>query len=190
MRSTIAIIEPEYLVAAGLQQCLEAMLPSAEVVIYQTVELCMADIERKDGKRPFFVHFFVNAVLLQQHADYFRSLTQITIALVRGNLHVAGFPNLDVSGTREQVFASLLNLHNNTHQHKTDETLSQRETDVLRCVAKGMINKEIAEALCISVNTVITHRQHITVKTHLHSVAALTMYALMNNLVSFEEINL
>ena len=64
-----------------------------------------------------------------------------------------------------------------------DNTLSAREREILVCVAKGMINKEIADALNISIHTVITHRKNITRKTGIKTVAGLTVYALLNNLL-------
>ena len=61
--------------------------------------------------------------------------------------------------------------------------LSAREKDILICVAKGLINKEIADLYNISIHTVITHRRNITRKTGIKTVAGLTVYALLNNLI-------
>lgn len=69
------------------------------------------------------------------------------------------------------------------------EELSQREKEILVCVAKGMLNKEIADQFNISIYTVITHRKNITRKTGIKTVAGLTVYALLNNMIdlnSFE----
>jgi len=69
------------------------------------------------------------------------------------------------------------------------EELSSREKEILVCVAKGMLNKEIADLYSISIYTVITHRKNITRKTGIKTVAGLTVYALLNNLIdvnSFE----
>ena len=66
--------------------------------------------------------------------------------------------------------------------------LTKRETDVLVLVAKGLMSKEIADRLHISVHTVISHRKNITRKTNIKSVAGLAMYALMNNLVEEDSI--
>ncbi len=63
------------------------------------------------------------------------------------------------------------------------EELSQREKEILVCVAKGMLNKEIADQFNISIYTVITHRKNITRKTGIKTVAGLTVYALLNNLI-------
>lgn len=65
-----------------------------------------------------------------------------------------------------------------------DNTLTAREKEILVCVAKGMINKEIADQLNISIHTVITHRKNITQKTGIKTVAGLTVYALLNNLLT------
>lgn len=61
--------------------------------------------------------------------------------------------------------------------------LSQRETDVLVQVAKGLSSKEIADKLNISIHTVNTHRKNITTKTGIKSVAGLAVYAMLHNLV-------
>ena len=63
------------------------------------------------------------------------------------------------------------------------ETVSEREKDIVVCLVQGMSNKEIAEHLFISVNTVITHRRNIARKLQIHSVAGLTIYAIANNLI-------
>ena len=69
-----------------------------------------------------------------------------------------------------------------------DNTLTSREREILVCVAKGMINKEIADLLNISIHTVITHRKNITQKTGIKTVAGLTVYALLNNMLEVESI--
>jgi len=63
------------------------------------------------------------------------------------------------------------------------ETLSNRERDVLKLVAEGYKNKEIASYLCISVKTVEKHRANLMKKLDLHNAAALTTYAIKKRLV-------
>ena len=70
------------------------------------------------------------------------------------------------------------------------EALSERERDVIISVVQGMSNKEIADHLCISINTVITHRRNITRKLQIHSAAGLTIYAIVNNLVDISAVKL
>ena len=61
--------------------------------------------------------------------------------------------------------------------------LSERETDVLVLVAKGLSSKEIADQLNISIHTVNSHRKNITHKTGIKSVAGLAVYAVIHNLM-------
>ena len=70
------------------------------------------------------------------------------------------------------------------------ETLSDREKDVIVSLVQGMTNKEIAEHLFISINTVITHRRNIARKLQIHSPAGLTIYAIVNNLVDITAVKL
>ena len=70
------------------------------------------------------------------------------------------------------------------------EALSDRERDVIIGVVQGLQNKEIADRLCISVNTVITHRRNIARKLQIHSPAGLTIYAIVNNLVDISSVKL
>ena len=70
----------------------------------------------------------------------------------------------------------------------SDEALSDREKDVIIALVQGMSNKEMADHLCISVNTVITHRRNIARKLQIHSPAGLTIYAIVNNLVDISSV--
>lgn len=65
----------------------------------------------------------------------------------------------------------------------TSEAISEREKEVIICLVQGMSNKEIADKLFISINTVITHRRNIVRKLQIHSLAGLTIYAIVNNLI-------
>ena len=69
---------------------------------------------------------------------------------------------------------------------QSKEILTERETDVLKHLADGKSNKEIADKLNISINTVITHRKNISQKTGIKSVSGLTIYAVVQNLISLD----
>ena len=66
---------------------------------------------------------------------------------------------------------------------ESNESLSEREKEIIVCLVQGMSNKEIASQLFISVNTVITHRRNIARKLQIRSLAGLTIYAIANNLI-------
>lgn len=74
------------------------------------------------------------------------------------------------------------------HQMPETEELSDREKDVLIQVVRGLSNKEIADVLCISTHTVISHRKNIAHKLNIHSTAGLTIYAIVNHLVDLNSL--
>ena len=74
------------------------------------------------------------------------------------------------------------------HQMPKTEELSERERDVLIQVVRGLSNKEIADVLCISTHTVISHRKNIARKLNIHSTAGLTIYAIVNKLVDLNSL--
>ena len=85
------------------------------------------------------------------------------------------------------------NINNIVYKSRTDQNsdaLSDREKDVIIALVQGMSNKEIADHLYISVNTVITHRRNIARKLQIHSPAGLTIYAIVNGLVDISSVKL
>jgi regulator of cell morphogenesis and NO signaling len=86
---------------------------------------------------------------------------------------------------------ALTKIHPHNHRRHTQpdtEELSEREKDVLIQVVHGRSNKEIADVLCISMHTVVSHRKHITAKLNIHSTAGLTVYAIVNKLVDLNDL--
>ena len=71
-----------------------------------------------------------------------------------------------------------------------NQSLSQREKEIIRLVAHGLPNKEIADKLCLSFHTITTYRKNISAKLNIHSTAALTIFAILHGIVNPEEIEL
>lgn len=205
MKPIIAIIEPKYLIALGLKSLLNDMVPFADVLIYSSFQDLEKDIET--GYIPKIVHYFVSSEVLLEHVDFFGKSKNNTIVLLQ-NLNVAKqireeeFRYVNISLGEGELVKSLLEVHGIGHKdqrhtsrpgHKRgapikENILSEREQDVLKLVAKGYINKEIANLLGISTTTVITHRRNITEKLGLKSVASLAIYAVVNGLVDYSSI--
>ena len=96
---------------------------------------------------------------------------------------------IELHDTRSKIIGKMNEFVKGDNDRKNDDVeLSKRETDVLIAVAKGMMNKEIADQMNISIHTVITHRKNITRKTGIKSVSGLTVYALLNNLIDENEL--
>ena len=100
---------------------------------------------------------------------------------------------IDINDNLRKIENVLQSAHASRHTQGNDnseevEGLSEREKEVLIAIAKGLQNKEVANLLNISVNTAITHRRNIILKTGIKSVAGLTVYALMNNMIEESDI--
>ena len=75
-----------------------------------------------------------------------------------------------------------------SEKEERQEPLTEREKEIIIGVVKGMTNKQIAEKLCLSAHTVITHRRNIAGKLQIHSPAGLTIYAIVNKFVDINDI--
>jgi DNA-binding CsgD family transcriptional regulator len=69
-----------------------------------------------------------------------------------------------------------------SHHHANENHLTNRETEILKLIVQGFFNKEIADKLNISLNTVLTHRKNIIAKTGIKTVSGLTFYCIRNGL--------
>ncbi len=94
-----------------------------------------------------------------------------------------------INNSSDEIIALLkkqISIRKNVENSINMETLSDREIDVLKLLVDGNQNKEIADKLNISIHTVISHRKNISNKTGIKSVAGLTIYAVVNNIISIE----
>lgn len=88
----------------------------------------------------------------------------------------------------QKIERCLQNLSRDSNSDRPADEISHREKEVLKHVALGLTNKEIADRLYISLHTVITHRKNITAKLGIKTIAGLTVYAILNKLISTEDI--
>lgn len=105
-------------------------------------------------------------------------------ANVEEAIFIPAIMEMEKNNRPENTLTSLSSLIGSVPEN--GETLSEREKDVLIGVVQGFTNKEIASKLFIAPNTVITHRRNIARKLQIHSVAGLTIYAIVNKLVELE----
>jgi len=83
----------------------------------------------------------------------------------------------------QQLQDTISNEHD-SQKEDTDHQLTNRETEILRLIVKGYLNKEIADELNISLNTVLTHRKNIISKTGIKTVSGLTFYCIRKGLIT------
>ena len=117
-----------------------------------------------------------NEEWLSQHAE------------VEESMFIPAIHNLELKSRKDDVSVNISKMINKNAG--SNETLSDREKEVIVSLVQGMTNKEIADHLFISVNTVITHRRNIAKKLQIHSPAGLTIYAIVNHLVDISAVKL
>src|SRR4030043_1305234 len=123
---------------------------------------------------------------LQAGADGYLLKDSTHAELLAAVRHVLSGKHYIIPGISDKVFDGDLGGRKTLKTRTSWETLTQREREILKLIAEGYKNKEIAEDLCISVKTVEKHRANLMEKLDLHNVQALTTYAIGKGLVSRE----
>lgn len=137
-------------------------------------------------------------VFIQSHGDGLKIIRQEAInsgfkilALVYYFLDQKVAESFDdviyINDSKDKLFAKLDKLLiNESGEINGDgnQPLSHREIDVIKWVALGYSNREIADKLHISSHTVVSHRKNITTKLGIKSTSGLTIYAIINKLIS------
>lgn len=194
-RPRMAIIEPNTLVVLGLKQILQNVIPIMTVEAFSS----FSDFQRADPNR--FYHFFVAQTIVLENRVFFSNNIHKTIVLTMTcdpNSQLSGFHSLCLNVPEEKLIRSILRMEQYGHPGGKNlpelpavlknKLLSNREIEVLSLIVQGMINKEIADKLNISLTTVITHRKNIMDKLGMRSVSALTIYAVMHGYVDINKI--
>lgn len=96
--------------------------------------------------------------------------------------------SFSVNDSPEVIREKLFRIVNTDNRREARQELSAREKEIICCVVRGMTNKQIAELLCLSTHTIMTHRRNIANKLQIHSSAGLTIYAIVNKLVEINDV--
>ena len=194
---TIAIAEPSAIIRGGLETILKR-LPGFRL---QVVEIASPEMLQETLRTHKPDVLIINPTLpgcysLSQIKEDANCMDMKCVAL----LYAAADPfllraydeQISVYDSPEELRHKLNQLVITVGDTDNDEqqTLSTREKEILICVVKGMTNREIADQLCLSTHTVVTHRRNIARKLQVHSVSGLTVYAIVNKLVELNDIKL
>ena len=198
----IAIISENTLEAMTLRSLLSDITPGIDVVCYHNVD-------EFNAAAPHVAHFFVSAKVIFANMEMFRPMLKRTMVITEGDntpFTQAGIRTIDATASESAIVRQILHIHqaghpSGRHPHEVEHKgrvasdnssevalLSQREKEVLALLVQGYINKEIADKLNISLTTVIFHRNNISEKLKTRSLGRLTIYAVLNNIVSLSDI--
>lgn len=191
----IAIIDSNTLSGLGLESLLHEIIPMATIRTFATF------MELIDDTPDMYAHYFVSAQIYLEHTQFFleRKKKTIVLAAESHSLQLVNVAKLNIHLPKEELVKSVLKLHQHAHhtgfppeavppKKVIEHELSMREIEVLVLITQGLINKEIADKLNISMTTVITHRKNITEKLGIKSVSGLTIYAVMNGYIAADRI--
>ncbi|WP_308663304.1 LuxR C-terminal-related transcriptional regulator [uncultured Alistipes sp.] len=193
-RPAIAVIAPSILTALGMKSILEKIIPMAEVEVFNDVHAL-----EESGMERYF-HFFTAAPLFVRHSALFRPYRRRVILLAGGSVppELADMRRLNILRSEEELVRDIMHMHRSVHHDAHDPApdasaaqgpvLSAREAEVLALIARGHINKEIAQRLGIGLTTVISHRRNLMEKLGIRSVSGLTLYAITRGYVEADEL--
>ncbi len=192
MNPCIAIIDRNTLSRSALQKVIIDTFGNLEIYSYGSMDSFIRDSNRH------FIHFFVSADILFRYIDEFETLQNQTTVMCEGTnrrFEAAGYNVLDISLPEKEIIGKLtvIKLVSRYEEElpratKIKEKLSGREKEVLRLMVKGLINKEIAQELKISLPTAIFHRNNICEKLQTRSIGRLTIFAVMSGIIDINEI--
>lgn len=176
----VAIALRNRLTALGLKHILEYFNSPISVEIIECQDLCIKDTNH------FHDLYFTDPYLFAFCSEYFIP-RKTKVWLINEEAENASVPERtlrvseDIETIAEAVESIISEIQKQSKESENKE-LSLRETQVLSLIVKGLTNKEIADSLHISFNTVLTHRKNISAKLGIKTVAGLTSYAMMNGL--------
>jgi Response regulator containing a CheY-like receiver domain and an HTH DNA-binding domain len=200
----IAIILPDSLQRVGLRSLLTDYFSPVEISFFASYNSFLS------FEKDFFDFYFILSDIFVVHPDFFLPKRTKTICIINGenwgnespqsvlshnDLTISrsrGLTSLQSNLSQEEIVEKLRAIFQESGRLSTppenSKELSAREKDVLRLIVKGLINKEIADKLYISLNTVLTHRKNITSKLGIKTIPGLTFYAITNGLIQDNEI--
>ena len=190
----IAVVEPSVIIRSGLLAVLKR-LPAFEAEIVEITDLTQL-ISTLNWRKPDVLIVnpaFLGVFSLQQVKNESKCRQMRCIALQNGSIDSSVLRPYDetisIYDSAEQIREKLFRVtHDTVREESREESLSDREKEIVVGVVKGLTNKQIADQLCLSTHTVITHRRNIAAKLHIHSPAGLTIYAIVNKLVELNEV--
>jgi DNA-binding CsgD family transcriptional regulator len=186
----IFIIEPSYLIRLAVKNIIQLINTTFKINEYPSLN----DFLSSSGTVHNSVIFINFSLLENKDSDLIRKLktrkNRIVFISPSEINQAQADESIFLDDSRETVDYKMRELfdHVQTNGETEAKGLSRRETDVLKYVALGLTNKEIADKLFISAHTVITHRKNISAKLGIKTIAGFTVYALINKILLPEDV--
>jgi DNA-binding CsgD family transcriptional regulator len=190
-----AIISSDRLITWGLAHYINMVAPDPEIETFD--QLYNFNLNSHDD---YYV-IFLDPVLLTEPAYYsieklYKKLPGTKMVAIcesdpQNNIYSFFEEIIHFNSSEEVILEKLHAIYlteiNQASKQQSNTLLSDREKEVLRFVALGLTNKEISDELSISTHTVITHRKNITAKLGIKTIAGLTIYSVLNGIITADE---
>ena len=195
MSNRVIICEASEIIANGLYEIIQGISGFDVVARLDSPEYLSEKIPATDANiliiNPNLLGFSDRNLVLQLSKENPQLVSVALVTSYNDPSHLKPYNGIiEIYDSKAKVITKMSQLtQSNERQEKSEDVeLSKREIDVLVAVAKGLMNKEIADQMNISIHTVISHRKNITRKTGIKSVSGLTVYALLNNLIDEKDL--
>ena len=190
-RNHIVIADPSAIIRDGITSMLTKL---------SGVKIDVAEIEGFENLNEQLIELKPDVLIINPIYLGLNSASQIkaetglgnlkTVALIIDNIPqilIKAFDaTININDTPNTIKATITSLAKEQQPPKLE--LSVREKEVVVQVVKGLTGKQIADILCVSTHTVMTHRRNIASKLQIHSSAGLTIYAIVNKLVDINDV--
>lgn len=184
------IVESSGVVARGVKEILTDTDKFTVVGVCDDLSYCVDRLSMWSADVILVNHSVVDCSFRLSVKTKYPELQHAALVAILSNLHdVDQLRQYDavisIYDTPTKIVKSIADaVEKHSTEPKTESAeLSGREKEILISVAQGKTNKDIADEHNISIYTVISHRKNITRKTGIKTVAGLTVYALLNNLI-------
>ncbi len=187
----IAIFETSVIISEGLSSLLIKSDYNNNIYTVSSLE----ELKNCCQKKNVDIAIINPTLLINMQNDFLKFKREnseiFLIGLVNSFYHremIKYFDNeIYISDSLDNILSKLrLKEDKNKEKDSIQEDLTERETEVLFHLVKGLSNKEIADMLNISIHTVISHRKNINEKTGIKSLPALTIYAISKKIISLD----
>jgi DNA-binding NarL/FixJ family response regulator len=191
-KTSFIIIEKSYLIRKGMASLIEKIPNTSLIHQFDNED----DIKSLDQ---------IDADFVILNPDLLSTNVLKSIKKIKNNTQIVSISDTPISITKDIDWAGSIFIEDsqNTILNKLNtlignrgstkikselpEEISKREADILKNIALGFSNKEIADKLFISAHTVVTHRKNITRKLGIKTVPGLTIYAILNKIIDIND---
>ena len=196
-RTKFIVIEKSYLIRKGIVSIINRIEKASVVCELDSLDNINSEISNHN---PDFL--VLNTSLVDSRERWRNSVMNFNISkkgiaiissqVQNENITKKFREKIYIEDEKQIIFEKIENLINESYGKEPliiQNELSNREITILKLVAKGLTNKEIADKLFLSTHTVVTHRKNITNKLGIKTISGLTVYAILNNIITLNDLN-